>query len=217
MRTDSVKIDLVMLNVDPTQPWYEIAFVGSPLEHRYKLLAAMRDGKCGENVRPHPGYGRFTCNVMVDNSNVQLVLAWFWPSEKFTDESAQISMIMPNTMVVIVCYDRSLAAAFQTARTQLDRIRNSSRCRDAPVLLVDCEMEEGQERCVPEDEGRALADEFSCSFFQVSVITGDGIPELLVETAIQAKSRRCAIDKRRAQEAEQPDKAVKSKKSCTVQ
>ena len=217
VRTDSVKIDLVMIKVDTTQPWYDINFVGYPLEHRYRLLVAMREGKCVENMCPHPGDGRFPCHVMVDNSNVQLVFVWCWPSERFTDERTQISMIGPSTMVAIVCYDRSLASAFQTARTQLDRIRNSSRCRDVPVLLVDCEMDKDQERCVSEDEGRALAGEFSCVFFQVSVLTGDGIPELLVETAIQAKNRRCVMEERRAKEAEQRALEKQPVKSCTVQ
>ena len=208
-----------MLNVDRAQHQYYAVVIGSPVNTRWGLLKALLDGKCEDPRWPQAGDARFPHHVIVDDENVQLVFFWCWPSEKYMEVSCQYQLVWKHTMVAIVNYDRQDTGSFESARKHLNGIRTRSKSPDVPTLLVECEMNVGDERRVSEDDGRALADEFSCRFFQVSVPTGKGIAELMTEIAVQARIRRRAVEER--EEAEQRAKAEttpeKSQKSCTVQ
>lgn len=193
-----------------------VALLGADCYRRFRFLQALIDGKCQRNdLMPSPGDDFFPHHVMVDDEDTLLFFYWFWPSEVYAENMSQFMTIHEKILVVLVSYDHSDPENFKRARDHLRDIRNRSRCPDVPTILVDCEFERDGERRVSEEKGRALADEFSCRFSKVSVFTGDGIPELLVEIATQARERRSVIEKRQAERKEQQD--LTGKKSCTIQ
>ena len=211
-----------MSNAGNAQYKHLVTVLGADAHRRFRFLQALIDGKCERHyLMPSPGEDFFLHHVMVDDEDILLFFYWFWPSETYAEITLQYMRIHERILVVLVSYDHSDPDNFKRARDHLHDIRNRSKCPDVPTFLVDCEFRLDRERCVSEEEGRALADEFSCLFSKISVFTGDGISELLVEIAIQARERRAVLDKRQAERKGQQDlakeKCAKSEKSCAIQ
>ena len=99
--------------------------------------------------------------------------------ERVRRETVIDERLLPRAQAALVVYDVTSARSFARARDELASFRANARTRAAVALAANkCDCEPAA-RAVAAREGRALADEFAATFFEVSATERGAIEPML--------------------------------------
>lgn len=170
-------------------------------------------------MRPETGDYPMVRDVLIDDKPYRIVFMWYWSSDRFTEQHWQHRQIMARTCAAIVIYRIDMERSFVPVKQYMDDIVNRSRAKDIPKILVGYGRGNiAVGRKVRREEGEAIAREYSCLFFEVSLDNQEDIENLLV--TIWRTAHEYDLLKRPPPPQSQtrpPAPPQEQKKSCDVQ
>ena len=205
----------------PTRPPYQVCFLGESAYVRWPLALKLHRESCTEEEMERPETGDYPMvrELLIDDKPYRVVFMWYWSSDRFTEQYWQHRQIMARTCAAIVIYRVDMARSFVPVKQYMDDIVNRSRAKDIPKILVGYGRDNiAVGRQVSREEGEAIAREYSCLFFEVSLDKGEDIENLLV--TIWRTAQEYDLLKRPPVISQAPPPAPPpepKKKSCDVQ
>lgn len=159
-----------------------VFFLGHTVYERWPLVLRLSGDEYTVELAkyPEPGSHLFRRQVLIDDQICSLVLNWFWPSDVCMERYRQHEIISRATALAMIIYPINCRKSFSDARTVLEDIATKSREPSVRKILVGYSQGDIEDnRDVSREEGEALAREYSCPFFEVSLMDDDHIEELL--------------------------------------
>ena len=130
------------------------------------------------NIVERPG---FHTQILVDGKPVKLGLMWYWSSDAFKERFEQYNQIRRGTRVAVVIYRIYMSLDLEEIKRYMDDIVNRSSDKEIPKVLVGYSRGDIEDRReISREEGEAIAREYSCPFFEVSLAKEEDIENLLV-------------------------------------
>lgn len=173
-----------------------VFFFGHTVHERWPLVLRLSGDEYTVELAksPEPGSQIYRRQVLIDDQICNLVLNWLWPSDVCMERYGQHEVISRATALAVVIYPINNRKSFTDARQVLEDIATKSRAPNVQKILVGYNQGDIEDnRDVSREEGEILAREFSCPFFEVSLMDDDQIEELLTMMGRLVRDRK--IDK----------------------
>ena len=162
---------------------HQVVFFGGSAYGRWPLVLKMYQQSCTDEEMDNPAtsYATLIREILVDGKPVKLGLMWYWSSDAFKERFEQYNQIRRGTRVAVVIYRIYMSLDLEEIKRYMDDIVNRSSDKEIPKVLVGYSRGDIEDRReISREEGEAIAREYSCPFFEVSLAKEEDIENLLV-------------------------------------
>lgn len=163
---------------------YKIIVIGDPFVGKTSLLTKFASKKFSEKYIKTIGANITTKKVKIDTMEISLMVWDIAGQEEFTEMRHSY---FDGANGVIIVYD-------VTRPKTLDNVSNWYRqclkynVAHQPMVLVGNKIDKDEDRKIPIEEGRKLAEKMGYPFFETSARTGQGVEEMFMQSALDTHS-----------------------------
>ena len=123
-------------------------------------------------------------SISVDIDNEVTIHYGIWDTAGQERYNALTPLYFRGSRVVVVVFDLSNYESFEKSRYWLKTLTERYDDGVDGYILVGSKMDLVEERQVTVDEAHALAETFSCHYYETSSYTGENIPEIFRQIAL---------------------------------
>ena len=165
-----------MAKIEHEEIKYKLIVVGDENVGKTSIINRFKSNQFKDDYQPTVGLDFQSIPLLIDNSNVTLLLYDTAGQEKFR---SLIPLYTKDANIILLIYDTTNYDSFTNIEKWYDSLSNLNK-DEAIIFLVGNKIDLVDERKVQEEEGKIYADGKNYIFQEVSALTGEGIQELFM-------------------------------------
>ncbi|KAL7714603.1 Rab family GTPase [Entamoeba marina] len=156
----------------------KICLIGDTSVGKTCIVNRLTKGIFNTSEKSTIGSNFVTTSILVNNKPFPLAI---WDTAGQEKYRSMVSMYYRGSHGAVLVFDVTQENSFQSMQTWYDELRNTE--KDIPVMILanKCDLE--QDRVVNKEESQQLAKDLSCSYYEVSALTGQNIQDAFIELA----------------------------------